>query len=259
MRDVFSYYRRFEPESPAPSSHLPDAFVSDACHLAGRPFLALTTGPMALQEIHLPVSKAEALPDDVRAFLAGAHIRTEAFYAEQLGLRYPKYIPSDPGIFHTALTFLQEEDLLQGDAFCEWGSGFAIASGIAALSGFDAYAIEVEEELANRAAELMAEFDLPVEILNLSYLPDGFEESEGHGGKDLIVPDYDHAGSGCVGGPQYDGLDPGGIDLFYVYPWPDQEEMMRDLFEAVAAPGAILLMYLGDGEIAAFRHEDDDY
>ena len=52
--------------------------------------------------------------------------------------------------------------------------------------------------------------------------------------------------------PEYDGLDPAEVDLFFVYPWPGQEQMMMDLFTAVSDEGAILLMYMGEGEIEAF-------
>ncbi len=211
---------------------------------------------MPLQEIDLPPEKI-TLPEKVRTFIETAYLRTDEFYNANLGLRYPKYIQSDPALFYSAIAFLNEEEILQGNVFCEWGCGFGIASGIAALAGMRTYGIEIEEELVNRATKLMEDSALSVEILNISYLPDGFEESEGQGGKDLIAPNITTPRGGYIGTPQYDGLDPEEIDLFYVYPWPDQEEMMMDLFEAVATPGAVLLMYLGDGEMAAFTHEDD--
>lgn len=209
---------------------------------------------MTLQEIELPASSV-SLPPEVENFLAVAHRYTETFYGEQLGLRYPKYVPSDAALFYTSLTYLQNEGLLQGNRFCEWGSGFGIACGVAALCGMDAVGLELETELVARSRDLLTECDLSVEILNLSYFPEGFDESEGHGGKDLIIPPH-ASGGPYVGSPQYDGLDPEEVDVFYVYPYPDQEEMMQDLFETIATPGAILLMYLGDSEMAAFTHED---
>ncbi|MEM6915822.1 MAG: hypothetical protein AAF491_04570, partial [Verrucomicrobiota bacterium] len=122
-----------------------------------------------------------------------------------------------------------------------------------------AVGIELEPELVSRSRDLLSECNLPVEILNLSYFPDGFDESEGHGGKDLIIPPHVSAQGPYVGSPQYDGLDPEEVDVFYVYPYPDQEELMQDLFETIAVPGAVLLMYLGDGEMAAFAHEDQEF
>ena len=201
-------------------------------------------------------AKSVSLPPDVDKFLTVAHAYTEEFYGEQLGLRYPRYVPSDAALFYTSLTFLQNEGLVSGNRFCEWGSGFGIACGVASLCGMEAVGIELEQELVSRSRELLAECQLPVEILNLSYFPEGFDESEGHGGKDLIVPYDASANSPYVGSPQYEGLDPEDVDVFFVYPYPDQEEMMQDLFGAIATPGALLLMYLGDGEMAAFAHEN---
>src|SRR6056297_2263649 len=99
---------------------------------------------MALQEIELPAEKVD-LPNEVAAFLETAHLRTEAFYQEKLGLRYPKYVPSDAHLFHTSLTYLQDEEILQGNVFCEWGCGFGIAAGVASLCGMEAVGIEWEE------------------------------------------------------------------------------------------------------------------
>ena len=53
--------------------------------------------------------------------------------------------------------------------------------------------------------------------------------------------------------PLYDGLDPGEVDLFFVYPWPGQEEFMMDLFDEVASEDAILLIYQADGETTVHR------
>lgn len=211
---------------------------------------------MALEEITLELDSAEP-PPEVIHLITEATKRTDIFYNAGLGLRYPKYIPSDPRVVCSAIRYLQENTLLPGNVFCEWGCGFAIASGIATILGLEAFGIEVEDDLVTRAIDLMRDLELPVEILQSDYLPEGFDESEGVGGKDLIVPESRTTRGGIIAPPEYDGLDPAEVDLFFVYPWPDQEEMMMDLFEAVASPGAVLLMYQGEGEIAAFTHEDE--
>jgi hypothetical protein len=43
------------------------------------------------------------------------------------------------------------------------------------------------------------------------------------------------------------------IGLFFVYPWPEERELMRQLFEAVAREGAILVVYHTDTDIGVFR------
>jgi hypothetical protein len=47
------------------------------------------------------------------------------------------------------------------------------------------------------------------------------------------------------------------IDLFFVYPWPEEQELMQTLFDAVAVEGAILLAYYSDREICVYRKVRD--
>jgi hypothetical protein len=43
------------------------------------------------------------------------------------------------------------------------------------------------------------------------------------------------------------------IGLFFAYPWPEERELMQDLFDAVARAGAILVVYHTDTDIRVFR------
>ena len=47
------------------------------------------------------------------------------------------------------------------------------------------------------------------------------------------------------------GLDE--IDVFFVYPWPGEQEMMLKLFQFVASEDAMLICYFGDQEIFIYR------
>lgn len=209
---------------------------------------------VSLEEINLS-REQRPLSRRIAELLDEAERRREAFYAEGLGLRYPKYVPSDPHVVASAMAELREGGHLRGDLFCEWGCGFGIAAGIASLLGFEAVGIEFEPDLADRAAGLLDDLGIGVEILNESYLPEGYETVEGIGGKDLIVPgDVGISGSGSAP-PTYEGLDPGEVDLFFVYPYPDEEDFMRDLFEELGDEDAVLLMYQGEGEISAWRKD----
>ncbi len=55
--------------------------------------------------------------------------------------------------------------------------------------------------------------------------------------------------------PPYEGMnhEVDEIDLFYVYPWPGEQELMHQLFDAVAAEDAILIAYYGEQDICAYR------
>ena len=41
------------------------------------------------------------------------------------------------------------------------------------------------------------------------------------------------------------GLDPSDFDVFFSYPWPGEEQMIRELFDHYAATGALLITYHG--------------
>ena len=211
---------------------------------------------MPIREIPLtPVP--DGIPEDIAKFLIEAAKRGEAFFEAGLNRRYPRYLPSNPEIVFAALSHLKHSGQLRGNLFCEWGSGFGIATCLAALLGFEAFGIELEEDLAERSTRLANDHGIPVEILCTSYLPEGFEECEGVGGKDLLKPEATSFGE-IAAAPGYDGLDPADVDLFFVYPWPGQEEFMMDLFEAVATEDAILLIHHADASVTAYRRDDGE-
>lgn len=206
---------------------------------------------MALQELTLTLDPS-TMPEEVSDLIDEADKRDAAFFEAGLGKKYSRYVPSDPTVAHAAIAYLREKRMLRGNCFCEWGCGFGVAASIAAILGFESYGIEFVPEIADLAAKLADDFELEVEILNISYLPEGYDDCEGIGGKDLVAPDPPTDPDAFVPHPQYDGLDPSEVDLFYVFPWPGEEKLMMDLFEAVSTEGAVLLVYMGDGEIAAY-------
>lgn len=205
---------------------------------------------MTLEEIPLHCEPRD-LPDEVHDLLDESGKRADAFYKAGLGPRYYRYVPSDPVIVYHAMDCLRRSGHLRGNRFCELGCGFGIATGLASLLGMRATGIEWEETLVDRASSLMDDLGLDVEILHESYLPEGFESCEGMGGKDLVVP------SGGTMAPVYDGLDPAEVDLFFVYPWPDEEEFMRSLFKEIGSEASVLLMYQGEGEISAYLWDEE--
>jgi hypothetical protein len=217
------------------------------------PEKSIASEAMPLEELPL-TSATPVLPDDIAALLLEAGKRCDAFFEAGLDRRYPRYLPSHPEIVFGGLAQLKSSGFLRGNLFCEWGSGFGIATCLASLLGFEAFGIEIEAELAERSTQLAGDLNIPVEILCTSYLPEGYEECEGVGGKDLLRPEATSCYEASVDTtPLYDGLDPGEVDLFFVYPWPGQEEFMMDLFEAVAGEDAILLLHHADASLTAYR------
>ena len=43
------------------------------------------------------------------------------------------------------------------------------------------------------------------------------------------------------------------IGLFFAYPWPEERELVRQLFDAVARVGALLVVYHTDTDIRVWR------
>ena len=54
---------------------------------------------------------------------------------------------------------------------------------------------------------------------------------------------------------RYDGMDidVAEIGLFFAYPWPEEQELIQELFDAVAAEGAILVAYYTDKKVCVYR------
>lgn len=198
---------------------------------------------------------AAPLTGAVRHLVEAADKRFDAFYAQQLNKRYPRYIASEPAQAYAALKWVTDRGLPPGERFIEWGSGFGVATGMAALLGYEASGIELRAGLVAIARELLASQSIEADFLCTSYIPDGYIEYETASGSDL-VPD-DSFGRHLEDGPVYqDGeleIDISEVDLFYAYPWPGEQEMMLKLFDAVAEADAILVAYYGHREICIYR------
>ena len=90
-----------------------------------------------------------------------------------------------------------------------------------------------------------------------SYMPEGVESYAGVGGEEIIEDALGEEEGELV----YEGMgyDISEIDVFYVFPWPGEQEFMEQFFDKIAVEGAILMIYYGD-EVRAYRKvfEDDD-
>jgi len=210
---------------------------------------------MALEEIPLDLDEAP-LPKRVAALIADADRRLDELFASNRNRRVPRFLPSDPVLLYRVLSFLTARDVPLGRTFCEWGSGFGVGACLASLLGYRSYGIEIEEDLVSLATKLAGDHAIKVENLCASYFPEGFGSYPAHGGAELITPEPASLWEdSTIPVTPYEGMDceVDEIDVFYVYPWPGEQELMHGLFQAVAAEGAILITYYGDKDIAAYR------
>jgi hypothetical protein len=159
----------------------------------------------------------------------------------------PAFVPCDYAAAFAVLRALADGALIRGRRFCEWGSGFGVVVGLAAMLDFDAAGIEIEGSLVAEARKLAEDFDLPAEFVHGSFVPRGAEDRVHAGGTySWLTTEGDYA---------YDDLDleVSDLDVVFAYPWPDEEAVVCDLFERYAGTGAILATYHGSAEFRLKR------
>jgi hypothetical protein len=215
---------------------------------------------MAIEVLDLDFPTTE-LPLEVSRLIQESEWRLNQFYTNQSHCRFPRFLPSDPALVFAAMEYVTRHDIAPGRVFCEWGSGFGTGTCLAALLGYEAYGIEIQPELAEVSREMACKLDIAVEILCTSYIPEGYESYSGVGGEDLVQSElFCYAGATIDHKPRYEGMDIdlASIDLFFVYPWPDEQELMTKLFDAVAVDGAILIAYYSPREICVYQKVFDE-
>ena len=205
----------------------------------------------SLQQIDYEASCPE-LPEPFKSLVVHADELWDQFWAQKLNKRYPRYVASEPAQVYAALKHVRDEGLALGERFIEWGSGFGVASSLAAQLGFEATGIELEEGLVEIAEKLAEKHKTGAEFIASTYIPEGYISYDHAGGSDIVPDDsFGHQAEA----PRYDDMDIGldEIDVFFVYPWPGEQEMMLKLFDSVASEDALLIAYYGDQEICLYR------
>ncbi len=126
------------------------------------------------------------------------------------------------------------------------------------MLGYEAYGLEIDEELVRLSRAIARRLGIQVTMLCTSFLPAGYAASAGGDGAALVTPASvrDHPDTAEARRPlRYDGMEIAiaDIGLFFAYPWPEERALMRQLFEAVARVGALLVVYHTDTDIRVWR------
>ncbi|MBP3960912.1 hypothetical protein J8F10_37295 [Gemmata sp. G18] len=202
---------------------------------------------MSLRELLVPITDTDP-PADVRRFLRDAERRIDRF---QTACRVPAFVPCDYTTAYKVLRALAGGEFTRGSRFCEWGCGFGVVVGLAAMLDFDACGIEIEGTLVDEGRQLAEDYDLPVELIHGSFVPPGAEDRVYKGGTySWLTTEGDQA---------YEDLDLeiSDLDVIFAYPWPDEEAVVYDLFDSYAGVGAVLATYHGSADFRLRRKVSD--
>ena len=211
---------------------------------------------MALESIALEGPEA-CVSDTAVRLIATCSRGWERFFADHDD-QAPRFVPSVPERVFAVLEEITRRHLPPARVFCEWGSGFGTATCLAALLGYEAYGLEIDEELVILSRAIARRLGIPVTILCTSLFPEGYAASAGGDKTALVTPASvrTHHDTPEARGPlRYDGMASAIVDigLFFAYPWPEERALMRQLFEAVARVGALLVVYHTDTDIRVWR------
>lgn len=157
------------------------------------------------------------------------------------------FVPADYRRVYTGLAAVYDAQLAPNNQLCEWGSGFGVVAALAAQLGFDASGIELERDLVPQAEDYVDEHGLDVAFAHGSFIPEAAE------GLADVQDDLATLGRGVADGYDELGMDPEDFGVIYAYPWPGEEEVVEQIFDAVAARGALLLTYRSTEDLVLQR------
>ena len=210
---------------------------------------------MAIEEIEIEIPEA-TVSDKLARLIDTCSRGWGLFFSSNDDHQAPRFVPSIPEIVFAALEEVTKRNLPPNRVFCEWGSGFGTATCMASLLGYDAYGIEIEEELVRLSRMIARRLGIPVKIICTSMFPEGYDSYSGVGRTELVTPESFSDHSDEDRSPlRYNGMaiDIADIGLFFAYPWPEEQELIQELFDAIAAQGAILVAYHTDKKVCVFR------
>src|SRR5919201_3555341 len=142
---------------------------------------------MAIEAIEME-SPGARISDTVARLIATCSRGWERFFADHDDHQAPRFVPSVPERVFAVLAEVTTRNLPPNRVFCEWGSGFGTATCLAALLGYEAYGLEIDEDLVRLSRAIARRLGIPVTMLCTSLLPAGYATSAGGDGVALVTP-----------------------------------------------------------------------
>ena len=205
---------------------------------------------MTLERLEIDFQPTE-LPGKARDYLEAVDPFIEKHRVD-VAKDFRGFVPCDYPLAYQNLKAIRDSYLLCGDRFCEWGSGLGVVAALAKLAGFEAYGIEKDEVVAEAASELVERFSIDVDLVCGSFIPADAQ---------WIVDNAYAANDGDLAlhtesDDAYEmlGEDIDSFDLIFAFPWPNDLDLVRRLFEEYAADGTVLMTY-NDRDLFQFHRK----
>jgi hypothetical protein len=122
-------------------------------------------------------------------------------------------------------------------SFLEWGSGNGVISIMADMLGFEAYGIEINPALVEKARYLNDQHEANAQFVEGSFVPSDYEWNVEHGDANFRTVDGAE--------PAYDELDLElrDFDIIYGYPWPEEQALFGDIMRQCGRHGSLFVTY----------------
>ena len=200
-----------------------------------------------LEKIAVPSSIDRiAVPSMINQWIVDAKSRIEAFQDRWDQPQIEQFVSADYQLVYQALVWTLESQLMIGQRFLEWGSGFAVVSALASTLKLDAFGIEAESTLMAQGRNLIRDFEASVELIEGNFLPEGADQLT----DDATLPSIGHPVDSAYSEL---GIDLDDFAIVYAYPWPGEDQFHEAVFNKHAAYGALLMLFCGPNDIRLWR------
>ena len=169
--------------------------------------------------------------------------RWERFDREVRQHTFHPFVPADYQVVLEALVAHARPGL----KFLEWGSALGVITILADMLGYEAYGIELDDQLVHEARELARRKGSGARFAAGSFLPTGYRWDRRSGDRRLGTIGQGPSGYLQLGIPLDD------FDVVFAYPWSGEEPILLDLMSEYGRPDALFLMYSGNEGVTTYR------
>ncbi len=187
-----------------------------------------------------------SIPSEVRTWITESRERIQTFQDRWHRDGIEQFVASDYELVYQTLDWIVERRLMAGNRFLEWGCGFSVICALAARLGLDAIGIEAEERLLQEGRKTIAAWDQPVELIHGNFLPPDMEQWA----DDPTLPSLGHP---VACGYDQLGLEVDDFAMIFAYPWPGEEDFLKEVFARSAATDSLLLQFCGPYDLRLWR------